>query len=92
MANVTKTEGRKKLGVAELMCYGIGNCVGSGIFVSMGSGIGFTGRSIPVALIAACVVVLFSNGLFNGWKATLAPRPSAVRFRFKNKQLLPMKK
>ena len=60
MANVTKTEGRKKLGVAELMCYGIGNCVGSGIFVSMGSGIGFTGRSIPVALIAACVVVLFA--------------------------------
>lgn len=60
MANITKTENKKKLGVAELMCYGIGNCVGSGIFVSMGSGIGFTGRSIPVALIAACVVVLFA--------------------------------
>lgn len=60
MASTTKTENKKKLGVAELMCYGIGNCVGSGIFVSMGSGIGFTGRSIPIALIAACLVVLFA--------------------------------
>ena len=60
MASTTKSENKKKLGVAELMCYGIGNCVGSGIFVSMGSGIGFTGRSIPVALIAACAVVLFA--------------------------------
>ena len=60
MASTTKTENKKKLGVAELMCYGIGNCVGSGIFVSMGSGIGFTGRSIPLALIAACAVVLFA--------------------------------
>lgn len=60
MASTIKAENKKKLGVAELMCYGIGNCVGSGIFVSMGSGIGFTGRSIPVALIAACAVVLFA--------------------------------
>lgn len=60
MASTIKSENKKKLGVAELMCYGIGNCVGSGIFVSMGSGIGFTGRSIPVALIAACAVVLFA--------------------------------
>lgn len=60
MASTTKTENKKKLGVAELMCYGIGNCVGSGIFVSMGSGIGFTGRSISVALIVACLVVLFA--------------------------------
>lgn len=60
MESTIKSENKKKLGVAELMCYGIGNCVGSGIFVSMGSGIGFTGRSIPVALIAACAVVLFA--------------------------------
>ena len=57
---MAETKNKKKLGVAELMCYGIGNCVGSGIFVSMGSGIGFTGRSIPLALIAACAVVLFA--------------------------------
>lgn len=57
---MAETKNKKKLGVIELMCYGIGNCVGSGIFVSMGSGIGFTGRSIPLALIAACAVVLFA--------------------------------
>ena len=33
MADLQK---KKKLGVAELACYGIGNCIGSGIFVSMG--------------------------------------------------------
>ncbi len=60
MSDKTITAGKKKLGVAELMCYGIGNCIGSGIFVSMGSGIGFTGKSIPLALIAACIVVLFA--------------------------------
>ena len=60
MSGDTKSESKKKLGVAELMCYGIGNCIGSGIFVSMGSGIGFTGRSIPLALILACGVVLFA--------------------------------
>lgn len=55
-----QTQSKKKLGVAELMCYGIGNCIGSGIFVSMGSGIGFTGRSIPLALIAASIIVFFA--------------------------------
>lgn len=53
-------EQSKRLGVAELACYGIGNCIGSGIFVSMGTGIAYTGCSIPLALIAACVVVLFA--------------------------------
>lgn len=51
---------KKKLGVAELACYGIGNCIGSGIFVSMGSGIGYTGYSITLALIVANLVVLFA--------------------------------
>lgn len=60
MAENVTTQNKKKLGVAELTCYGIGNCIGSGIFVSMGSGIGFTGRSIPLALIVACLVVLFA--------------------------------
>lgn len=55
-----KAEGKKKLSVAELSCYGIGNCIGSGIFVSMCTAIGFTGRSIPLALVAACVVVFFA--------------------------------
>ncbi len=56
----TTQDKQKKLGVAELMCYGIGNCIGSGIFVSMGSGIGFTGRSIPIALVVASIVVFFA--------------------------------
>ena len=51
---------KKKLGVAELACYGIGNCIGSGIFVSMGSGIGFTGHSITLALVFANLLVLFA--------------------------------
>lgn len=48
---------KKKLGVAEMAAYGIGNCIGSGIFVSMGVGIGYTGKSIPLALIIANIVV-----------------------------------
>lgn len=60
MKNQVKTEGKKKLSVAELSCYGIGNCIGSGIFVSMGTAIGFTGRSITLALVVACIVVLFA--------------------------------
>lgn len=55
-----KEKNKKKLGVAELACYGIGNSIGSGIFVSMGMGIAFTGRSIPLALVCACIVVLFA--------------------------------
>lgn len=54
------TQKKRKIGVAELSCYGIGNCIGSGIFVSMGTAIGFTGRSVTLALVAACIVVLFA--------------------------------
>ena len=60
MKKQVESENKKKLGVAELSCYGIGNCIGSGIFVSMGTAIGFTGRSITLALVVACVVVLFA--------------------------------
>ena len=57
---MAENQKKKKLGVAELACYGIGNCIGSGIFVSMGSGIGATGYSITLALIVANIVVLFA--------------------------------
>lgn len=60
MKETVKKEGKRKLSVAELSCYGIGNCIGSGIFVSMGTAIGFTGRSITLALVVACIVVLFA--------------------------------
>lgn len=58
--DASASKGKKKLGVAELMCYGIGNCIGAGVFVSMGTAIGFTGKSVPLALIIACIVVLFA--------------------------------
>lgn len=51
---------KRQLGVAELACYGIGNCIGSGIFVSMGVGIGYTGHSVALSLITACIVVFFA--------------------------------
>ncbi len=51
---------KKKIGIFELACYGIGNCIGSGIFVSMGEGIGYTGKAIPFALVFSCIVVLFA--------------------------------
>ncbi len=57
---MTEIKEKKKLGVLELSGYGIGNCIGSGIFVSMGAGIAFTGRSITLALVVACFVVLFA--------------------------------
>ncbi len=57
---MTDVKEKKKLGVLELSGYGIGNCIGSGIFVSMGAGIAFTGRSITLALVVACFVVLFA--------------------------------
>lgn len=51
---------KKKIGTFELSCYGIGNCIGSGIFVSMGVGIAYTGRSISLAFVFSCLVVLFA--------------------------------
>lgn len=60
MEKNVKSGEKKKLSVAELSCYGIGNCIGSGIFVSIGTAIGFTGRSITLALVVACIVVFFA--------------------------------
>lgn len=55
-----KVKEKKKLGLTELTGYGVGNCIGSGIFVSLGVSIGYTGHSITLALILACVVVFFA--------------------------------
>lgn len=55
------TTQKKKLGVAEIACYGIGNCIGSGIFVSLCTGIGYTGKSIILALIAANIIILLAH-------------------------------
>lgn len=85
-------EDKKKIGVFALCCYGIGNSIGSGIFVSMGSGIEYTGASIVPALILSCIVVLFAywhkvlmSGMFAlpggryGQQALLQP-PTLVGF------------
>lgn len=53
---------KKLLGVPELTCYGIGNCIGSGIFVSLGVSIGYTGASITLAIAVSCIAVLFAYG------------------------------
>lgn len=50
----------KQLGIWEMVGYGVGNCVGSGIFVYMGLAIGFTGRSVSVAMLLASVAMLFA--------------------------------
>lgn len=60
MAEKTNKTAKKQLGIPELTGYGIGNCIGSGIFVSMGAGIAYTGHSITLALAIACIVVLFA--------------------------------
>lgn len=60
MSTETAENSKKKIGIPELAGYGIGNCIGSGIFVSMGAGIAYTGRSITLALAIACIVVLFA--------------------------------
>ena len=52
----------KLLGIPELTCYGIGNCIGSGIFVSLGVSIGYTGASITCAIAVSCIMVLFAYG------------------------------
>lgn len=57
---MSEVKEKKKLGIPELTSYGIGNCIGSGIFVSLGISIGYTGKSIPLALAIACVVVFFA--------------------------------
>lgn len=42
--------------------FGVGNCIGAGVFVYMGTAIGFTGRALPLALLIANIVMLFAYG------------------------------
>lgn len=55
-----KSKSGKQLGVGDLIPFAIGNCVGAGIFVYMGLGVKYTGRSLPLALVLANVVMLFA--------------------------------
>ncbi|WP_251445575.1 APC family permease [Vermiculatibacterium agrestimuris] len=51
---------KKKLGLLDIFGLGVGGTIGSGIFVMLGSGIGYTGRSIVLALCIASVYILFA--------------------------------
>lgn len=51
----------KKLGLMNLVGFGVGNTIGTGIFVMLGFGIAYTGRSMPLALICSALVMLLSN-------------------------------
>ncbi len=52
--------GKKKLNFFDILCIGIGGTIGSGIFILMGYGIAYTGRSVSVALILGSVVMLLA--------------------------------
>ena len=52
--------GKKKLIFFDILCIGIGGTIGSGIFILMGYGIAYTGRSVSVALILGSVVMLLA--------------------------------
>lgn len=51
---------KKSLNLFDIFCLGFGGAVGSGIFVLMGSGIDFTGKSIVLAVIIGCIFMLLA--------------------------------
>lgn len=51
---------KKKLGLFNIFSLGVGGAIGSGIFVMMGFGIAYTGRSIVLAVSVGCLYMLFA--------------------------------
>ncbi len=51
---------KKKLGMFDIYSLGVGGAIGSGIFVMMGLGIGYTGRSIFLAVLIGCFYMLLA--------------------------------
>ncbi len=48
------SESGKKLGLCNLVGLGLGRAIGTGIFVLLGFGIAYTGRSIIWVVIVGC--------------------------------------
>lgn len=53
-------EESKKLGLFNIISLGVGGAIGSGIFVMMGFGIAYTGRSIVWAVSIGCIYMLLA--------------------------------
>lgn len=53
-------EEKKKLGLLDIFSLGVGGAIGSGIFVMMGFGIAYTGRSIVLAVSVGCLYMLMA--------------------------------
>lgn len=51
----------KKLGLMNLVGFGVGNAIGTGIFVLLGFGIAGAGRSISLGVVMAAAVMLFAG-------------------------------
>ena len=51
---------KKKLGLFNIFSLGVGGAIGSGIFVMMGFGIAYTGRSIVLAVSVGCLYMLLA--------------------------------
>lgn len=52
------TQEKKSLGLFNIFSLGVGGTIGSGIFVMMGFGIAYTGRSIVLAVSVGCLYML----------------------------------
>lgn len=53
-------EEKTKLGLLNIFSLGVGGAIGSGIFVMMGFGIAYTGRSIVLAVSVGCLYMLLA--------------------------------
>lgn len=53
-------EEKKKLNLLDIISLGVGGAIGSGIFVMMGFGIAYTGRSIVLAVSVGCLYMLLA--------------------------------
>lgn len=51
---------KKLLNMFNIFCLGIGGAIGSGIFVLMGYGIAYTGRSITLVVIVGCLFMMLA--------------------------------